>query len=172
MATEKCVAEEDTRKLVDVDIGSQFKTLDKDGVETERKIEEQESVSTKKNNLNKHEVVSVKEQICQVPVEKPPLKHGRQPLSVSSVGIPTEYLPKIRGHHCVRSIPNYNLKAAMEPVNVVPGTSSPSVTPPSEIIFPQFQRSANSFPSMYVDIHSGQGSEFDRNKGHLTSALG
>lgn len=107
------------------------------------------------------------------------LKRGRRQLSVAAVGIPAEDLPKIKGHHCIRSIPNYHLKASMEPVNVVRGSPSPNGTPSSEAIaVRQPHKSPRSLNSTFVNVHSDQDTVFEglvyepRDEYHLISALG
>ena len=113
--------------------------------------------------------------------DKLAVRQGRSLLPVSAVGIPTEDLPKVKDHHCVRSIPNYHLSASMEPVNLVPATPSPVATPPSVAETAgqgQSHRTTRSHSSMYVNVHSGRDFLFEEEYMyeppygyHLTSAL-
>ncbi|XP_029179748.2 uncharacterized protein LOC114947255 [Acropora millepora] len=110
-----------SRMLLDIDINSQI-TSPAEETAIDEKVTEVESTRFKQET-------NAEPKIVKATREKLLARQGRVMLPLASVGIPTQRGPKMKLHHCTNSIPRIlDLSVAMEPVDVVSVTPTPSGT--------------------------------------------
>lgn len=110
-----------SRMLLDIDINSQIISPAEETA-IDEKVKEVESTRFKQET-------NAEPKIVKATREKLLARQGRVMLPLASVGIPTQRGPKMKPHHCTNSIPRIlDLSVAMEPVDVVSVTPTPSGT--------------------------------------------
>lgn len=110
-----------SRMLLDIDINSQIISPAEETA-IDEKVKEVESTRFKQET-------NAEPKIVKATREKLLARQGRVMLPLASVGIPTQRGPKMKLHHCTNSIPRIlDLRVAMEPVDVVSVTPTPSGT--------------------------------------------
>lgn len=110
-----------SRMLLDIDINSQIISPAEETA-IDEKVKEVESTRFKQET-------NAEPKIVKATREKLLARQGRVMLPLASVGIPTHRGPKMKLHHCTNSIPRIlDLSVAMEPVDVVSVTPTPSGT--------------------------------------------
>lgn len=171
---EQTLQDENSRMLLDIDINSHFTPPG------DEKLTEEEG-GLKINSESKQDTDQLQPQLIKTVIDRLAGKRGRELLPLASVGVPFEHRAKSKLHHCVNSIPrNLDLGVALEPVDVVSVTPTPTGTPKEEMEGQESQPCtlANSSP----DVVLANGSEYISScddqmnlhwplRGHMTSAL-
>jgi len=167
---EQTLNDENSRMLLDIDINSHFTPP----VEEEHTDEEggDGMIGTSK------QVAKLESNMIKAVTEKLAAREGRVLLPLPSIGVPTNRKPEVKLHHCMNSIPrNLDLGVAMEPVDIVSVTPTPTGTPAEEVTAQGSQLCVLDSSSLDVTLAA---SEFvspndDQMRwpvrGHITSAL-
>ena len=167
---EQTLNDENSRMLLDIDISSHFTPP----VEEEHTDEEggDGMIGTSK------QVAKLESNMIKAVTEKLAAREGRVLLPLPSIGVPTNRKPEVKLHHCMNSIPrNLDLGEAMEPVDIVSVTPTPTGTPAEEVTAQGSQLCVLDSSSLDVTLAA---SEFvspndDQMRwpvrGHITSAL-
>ena len=165
---EQTLQDENSRMLLDIDINSHFTppvgeeiTDDEGG---NRTLDSPRQGTRPEANMIK--AVS----------EKLAARQGRLLLPLPSIGVPTQRKAKDKLHHCMNSIPhNLDLGVAMEPVDVVSVSPTPTGTPAEDVTAQGSQLNILDRRSMDVTLAA---SELDSPnddqwpvRTHMTSAL-
>ena len=107
-------------------------------------------------------------------------RQGRVLLPLSSVGVPSDRESKAKPHHCMNSIPrNLDLGVAMEPVELVSVTPTPTGTPREEVAAQDSELCAVVSSSLDVTLAASElvspsddhVNQYWPVRGHMTSAL-
>ncbi|KAL9989647.1 hypothetical protein ACROYT_G004215 [Oculina patagonica] len=169
---EQTLHDENSRMLLDIDINSHFTPPVEEEVTDE---EGGDGILGNSKQGTKLELNMIKEVS-----DKLTAKQGRALLPLSSVGVPSDQQSKARLHHCMNSIPrNLDLGVAMEPVDVVSVTPTPTGTPREEVAAQDSQLCALGDSSLDVTLGASElisPSDEHMNqywpvRGHMTSAL-
>lgn len=170
---EQTVLDENSRMLLDIDINSHFTRPVEDDVTDEEVGDRIFGNSTQGTKLESNMIKSVSDKLTVA-------RQGRVFLPLSSVGVPSDRQSTAKLHHCMNSIPrNLDLGVAMEPVELVSVTPTPTGTPREEDAAQDSQLSGLVSSSLDVTLPaSGLVSPGDDHmnqywpvRGHLTSAL-
>ena len=159
------------RMLLDIDINSQITPPSEETAIDEKLTDVESSSSKRETNSEPKMVKATKEKLLA--------RQGRVMLPLTSVGVPTQHGPKVKLHHCMNSIPGriLDLGVAMEPVDVVSVTLTPSGTTSEEetetqdsqlCILDDSTMERILFPSQPVSPNGGR---YPLVRGHVTSAL-
>lgn len=169
---EQTLHDENSRMLLDIDINSHFTPPVEEEVTDD---EEGDGILGNSKQGNKTELNMIK-----AVSEKLAAKQGRLLLPLHSVGVPSERQSKAKLHHCMNSIPcNLDLGVAMEPVDVISVTPTPTGTPREEVTAQDSQLCALAHSSLDVTLAASElvsPSDDQMNRywpvrGHMTSAL-
>lgn len=165
---EQTVSDENSRMLLDIDINSHFTPPLEENVtdvESDDRILENTDEGTK---LESSMIKSVGDKLTAA-------RQGRVLLPLCSVGVPSDRESKAKAHHCRNSIPrNMDLGVAMEPVELVSVTPTPTGTPSEEAAAKDSQLCAMVSSSLDVTLAASELVSPSDNwpvRGHMTSAL-
>ena len=168
---EQTVLDENSRMLLDIDINSHFTSPVEEVVADEESGDGILGNSTQGTKLESSVIKAVSDKLT---------RKGRVLLPLSSVGVPSDRQSKAKPHHCMNSIPrNLDLSAAMEPVELVSVTPTPTGTPREEVPAQDSQLCALVSSSLDVTLAASElvsPSDDPMNqywpvRGHMTSAL-
>lgn len=122
---EQTLHDENSRMLLDIDINSHFTPPVEEEVTDEEGGDGILGNSKQGTKLESNMIKAVSDKLTA--------RQGRILLPLSSVGVPSDRQSKAQLHHCMNSIPrNLDLTVAMEPVDVVSVTPTPTGTPREE----------------------------------------
>ena len=168
---EQTVLDENSRMLLDIDINSHFTPPVEEVVTDDENGDGILGNSTQGTKLESSMIKAVNDKLT---------RQGRVLLPLSSVGVPSDRQSKAKPHHCMNSIPrNLDLGVAMEPVELVSVTPTPTGTPREEVPSQDSQLCALVSGSMDVTLAASElvsPSDDHMNqywpvRGHMTSAL-
>lgn len=168
---EQTLNDENSRMLLDIDINSHLNTpLVEEEVTDERGGDGMFGTSKQGTKPEPNMINAVSEKLAA--------RQGRVLLPLPSVGVPTQRESKTKLHHCMNSIPrNLDLGVAMEPVDVVSVTPTPTGTPAEEVAVRGSQLCALDHSSLDVTLAASElvsPNDDQMNwpvRGHITSAL-
>lgn len=170
---EQSVLDENSRMLLDIDINSHFTPPVEEDVTDEEVGDRILGNSTQGTKLESNMIKSVSDKLTVA-------RQGRVFLPLSSVGVPSDRQSTAKLHHCMNSIPrNSDLGVAMEPVELVSVTPTPTGTPREEVAAQDSQRSGLVSSSLDVTLPASElvlpgddhMNQYWPVRGHLTSAL-
>ena len=173
MTLEQTVLDENSRMLLDIDINSHLTPP------VEEDVTDVESVGRILGNTNQG-TKPESSMIKAVSDKLTAARQGRVLLPLSSVGVPSDRESKAKPRHCMNSIPhNLDLGVAMEPVELVSVTPTPTGTPREEAAAQDSQLCAVVSSSLDVTLAASElvspsddhGNQYWPVRGHLTSAL-
>lgn len=122
---EQTLLDENSRMLLDIDINSHFTPPVEEEITDEEGGDRIVGNSKQGTKLESSMIKAVSDKLTA--------RQGRVLLPLSSVGVPSDRQSKAKLHHCMNSIPrNLDLGVAMEPVEVVSVTPTPTGTPREE----------------------------------------
>lgn len=169
---EQTLHDENSRMLLDIDINSHFTPP------VEEEVADEEGGDG--TLVNSKQGTKLESNMIKAVSDKLTARQGRVLLPLSSVGVPSDRQSKARLHHCMNSIPrNLDLGVAMEPVDVVSVTPTPTGTPREEVEAQDSQLCALVNSSLDVTLGASElisPSDEHMNqywpvRGHMTSAL-
>lgn len=166
---EQTVNDESSRMLLNIDINSHITPPLEEPMISEEGRDTESSSSKQGTNAEPKIVTVTRENLTA--------RRGRFLLPLTSVGVPTPPGPKVKLNHCMNSIPRIlDLGVAMEPVEVVSVTPTPTGTPDEEAVVQDSQLCLiDDLPMERVPSATGPASpNYDRYRlvrGHVTSAL-
>ena len=170
---EQTVLDENSRVLLDIDINSHFTPPVEEDVTDEEGGDRTLCDSTQGTKLESNMIEAVSNKLTAA-------RQGRVLLPLSSVGVPSDRQSKAKLHHCMNSIPrNLDLGVAMEPVELVSVTPTPTGTPREEVAAQHSQLSALVSSSLDVTLPASElvspgddsMNQYWPVRGHMTSAL-
>lgn len=170
---EQTLQDENSRMLLDIDINSHFTPP------VEEELTDDEGGDRIRGN-SRQGAGKLESQMIKAVSDKLAARQGRMLLPLASVGVPSERQRSAKLHHCVNSIPhNLDLGVAMEPVDVVSVTPTPTGTPKEEIESQESQLCALAHSSLdvtltasaFVSPSNDQMNQYWPVRGHMTSAL-
>ena len=170
LSLEQTLHDENSRMLLDIDINSHFTPP------VEEDVTDEEGGDGMLGNAKQGAKLESSYMIKAVSDKLTAARQGRVLLPLSSVGVPTDRQSKAKLHHCMNSIPrNMDLDVAVEPVDVVSVTPTPTGTPREEVSAQDSQLCAlvNSSLDVTLDTSASdeQMNQYWPVRGHMTSAL-
>ena len=171
---EETVLDENSRMLLDIDINSHFTPPVEEDITD---VEGGDMMLGKTNQDTKLESSMIK----AVSDKLTAARQGRVLLPLCSVGVPSDRESKAKPHgHCRNSIPrNLDLGVAMEPVELVSVTPTPTGTPSEEVAAKDSQLCTMVSSSLDVTLAASElvspsedhVNQYWHVRGHMTSAL-